>query len=111
MKKLSTIAILSVRFVCAAIIIGFALGYPVHMQVLQLAELVTVCISTLLLLGAIALLGIVAGHAYLGTGLPKAPKPRTPTLTVILGLVFALELAAFALIGWWLTRPCVSRSL
>ena len=101
--KPGAIAVLCVRALSAAIIIGFALGYPIRMQTLQAAELVTVCINTVLLVLTIGLLAILAGHALLSTGLPKAPTKRTPTWTVIFGFVLALELSAFALIGWWFT--------
>lgn len=101
--KTRPVAVLCMRAISAAIIIAFALGYPIPMQTLQFAELVTVCINTVLLVLTIGLLAILAGHALLSTGLPKAPTKRAPTWTVIFGFVFALELAAFGLIGWWFT--------
>ena len=101
--KPGPVAVLCVRAISAAIIIAFALGYPIPMQTLQLAELLTVCINTAFLLLAVGMLAIVAGHVFMSTGLAKAPRPRSPLLKAAFGLVFAFELAAFALIGWWFT--------
>lgn len=102
-KEIGPMAILCVRAISAAIITVYALGHPIPMQALQLAELLTVCINTAFLLLAVGTLAIVLGHVLLSSGLPKAPKKRTPPLIAILGLLFAFELAAFALIGWWFT--------
>ena len=102
-KKLTTIAILGARAISAAIITGHALGYPIPIVGLQIAELVTVCINTALLVLAVGLLVIVASHALLSTRLIKPPPKRTQLQTIIFGMVFALELAAFALVGGWFT--------
>jgi hypothetical protein len=99
--KPGVIAILCVRALCAAIIIAFALGYNVRVQVLQVAELVTVCLNALYIVMALLSLGIIVGHGLLGTGLPKPSAPRTPLQKLAFGMAFALELAAFGLIGWW----------
>lgn len=102
-KQQGRAAILCIRAISAAILISFGLGYPVSMQVLQAAELVTVLVNTIMLLLVLALIALLAGEAFMSTGLPPAPKPRAPLETAISGLIFATELAAFALIGWWFT--------
>lgn len=100
--KPGSIAVLCARTLCAAIIIAFALGYPIGVQTLQVAELATVCFNTLILLMIAGMLAVVVLHTFMGTGLPKFEK-RTPTWEAVFGMVFALELAAFGMIGWWFT--------
>lgn len=102
-KQQGRAAILCVRSISAAILIGFGLGSPVSMQVLQAAELLTVLVNTIMALLVLSLLFLVAGNALWSTGLPRGPKPLTPLQSTLSGVIFATELAAFALIGWWFT--------
>lgn len=90
------------RVLSAGVITTFALGYPVPVPVLQMAELLTVGVNTLLSFAVLCLAIVVLSHAFFGTRLVKNPK-REPRVKTALGPVFALELAAFALIGWWFT--------
>lgn len=90
------------RVLSAGVIATFALGYPVPVPVLQMAELLTVGVNTLLSVAVVGLVIVVLCHAFFGTRLVKEPK-RDPRVKTTLGLVFAFELAAFALIGWWFT--------
>lgn len=102
-KKHGPVALLCVRAISAAIIIAFALGYQIPMQTLQLAELLTICINTALLLLSVSMLAVVVFHVLMSTGLAREPRPRSPLRKAAFGMVFSLELAAFALIGWWFT--------
>lgn len=97
------LALLTVRAASAATIIGYALGYQVPIVALQGAELVTVCLNTIWLLISFAVAAIAVSHQLYGTGLTKPPRTRSPLLKAVFGTVFACELAAFALIGWWFT--------
>ena len=90
------------RVLSAGVVTAFALGYPVPVPVLQMAELLTVGVNTLLSFAVLCLAIVVLSHAFFGTRLVKNPK-REPRVKTALGPVFALELAAFALIGWWFT--------
>lgn len=102
-KEIAHLAIFGARAASAATVISYALGYQVPIVALQGAELLTVCLNTILLLMSVAGLLLLVGHSLYGTSLAKPPKEQAPLLKALLGLTFACELAAFALIGWWFT--------
>lgn len=100
--KQQTLVIAGARATAAAILVAHFTGHTVPLPTLQLAELLTVLITTLMLLLAVLCALLYAAHILTGSRLPKAPN-RPAWLNLLLWLLFAAELAAFALAGWWFT--------
>ena len=70
---------------------------------LQGAELVTVLSNTAGAVFIFLSFILILSHVLIESALPKAPEPRTAIQNIVCGVLFATEIAAYALIGWWFT--------